>query len=629
MEKQPLSHAEESALQDFIRNLGWGTTTRIQDELRYSLSADKLCCFCAKKRVPLPIPSFKPWDIVSFKLALAFQIRFSNEDTYNLINFIATNLRNIAEHAQLEHNFDLEGLEGKVIKTIDALLPDGSTEDPEQAYVNLIRVNFLNKYLNLPDLMQAFMQEVPAIAEQTRLHSTLALPWELRDGIPQFRHNNTLTFTNDEGDETLLVEPGFLTFFHDISVNRVAIRVFFETHSPFVLLTIWKDTDFKLAELVTAWVQFARQQLTNLLAIVEYQDFDKNLLLEVKLDRKFLDKGNATVFPLSALALDSYMVSNVSPIATRYFSNPPVSFDELEAVTSYEKGLQFKRGGKYFDAIEHSIAALKIFNRYAQKQGVVLTLINLSDIAKKTQKYAEAEKYLKDALEVCKSGEVDDDLIVHVQQLLGLLKIQTGPPEEAIVAFDTAIKFLETSSASGAPAKRAKVATLRLKLARAYLLTNNPTHAKIELKDALRYAKVVIVDPEANAEFMAQYYIEAAFIAEKRELYSQAVLTLRKAVALDEKITNKTLMVQVFLDLARISLMYRKNAPYSIKMLLRAERILIDKKGGSKLRLIKVYELMSDAYNMLKDLESAHNYRKRAADLRRALKIQATREAEK
>ena len=625
-ENQPLTHAEDIALNDFIRNLGWETTTRIQDEFRYSLASDKVCCFCVKKRVLLPVPTFKPWDVVSLKFAFAFQLRFPGEDTFNLLNFVATNLRNVATQAQLDHDFFIQGIEGKLIKALDMLIPDGSTDDLEQTYANLIRVNLLNKYLAYPELNQAIMKDLPAIAEQSRLHPTLAMPWELHDGIPQFRHENTLFFTNDDGDEYLIVEPGYFTFFHDMQVNRVLIRSSFESHSAYVLLSLWKDMDFKIADLVTAWVQFSRQQLANLTSIVEFQDFDKNLLQDVNLERRLLEKGTDTVFPLSSLAQDSRMNSNVTTIPIKYFSKPPMSFDELEAVRAYEQSVQLKRKGKFKEAVDQGIVALKNFNRFAQKQGVVLTLINLSDVAKKTQKYPEAEKYLKDALEMCKSGEVEDDLIIHLQELLGLLKIQVGPAADAVTHLETAIHFLEETTNIEEQKKKSKIAKLRLKLARSYLLADNPAQAKLELKEAIQYAKESIGDPDANAEFMVQYYFEMAFFAEKRENYSQVVISLRKAAALDEKVSNKQLMVQVFIELARVVLTYRKNSAYSLKMLQRAEEILIEKKGENTPRLIKVYELKSDAYALLKDKESEHNYRKQAADLRRALQIRAAHE---
>ena len=619
-QNQPLSHAEEVSLNDLFKKLGWVSTTRLQDDFRYSANVDKICCLTARKNVTLPVRTFKPWAVVSFKSALAFQIRFLNEETYNLLNFVTANLQNVTKKAQLEHNFFLEGLEGKLVRALEDFVPDGGSNDFEQTFSNLLRVNLLNKYSKFGDIHNTFIAELPNICKQAHIKPTFSLPWELKEGYPPFRHENSLFFTNEEQDEYLIVEPGYLTFFHDVKVNRVLVRSFFESHSPYILLAVWKEMDFKLADVVTAWIQFARQQLTNLTAIVEFQDFDKNLLQDINLEKKLLERGMDAVFPLSALSLDSRMAGNIAVPDWRLLNNPPVSFDELEVVHKYQQSIQASRLGKYRDAITFSIDALKGFNRFGQKQGVLLTLLNLSYVAKKGRRLIEAEKYLRDALEICKTGEIADNIITQVQEMLGKVKLLVNQPADAIDHFEIATHFLE-ARVEKEPELQAKIAKLKLKLLRGYIAAGNFTQAKLALKGALSYAKDHLKNPNEFDEFMVLYYVEDALLAEKRENSSQAILALRKAAALEKKVTNKRLLFRVHFNLARLILIHRKNGQFSLKALQKAEEILSEKKEENIPKLIQVYELMSDAYELMKDGETARSFSKRAADLRRALQI--------
>lgn len=618
-QNRPLSNAEEASLNDLFRKVGWVSTTRLQDEFRYSVNPDKICCFTAKKNITLPVRTFKPWAAVIFKSSLAFELRFLNDETLNLLNFVTANLQNVTRQARLEHDFFLEGMEGKVVRAIEDFIPDGATDEVEQTYFNLLRINLLNKYSKFGDINAAFLAVLPKVCEQAHIKPTFSLPWELKDGYPPHRHENSLFFSNEEKDEYLIVEPGYLTFFHDVTINKVLVRSFFESHSPYILLSVFKDMDFKLADLITAWIQFARQQLTNLTAIVEYQDFDKNLLQEINLEKKLLEKGTDSVFPLSSLALDSRMAGKVAVPEWRILSKPPVSFDELEASHKYQQAVQASRAGKYRDAISFSVEAIKGFNRFGQKQGVLLTLLNLSYIAKKGNRLIEAEKYLKDALELCKTGEIDDNIIIQVQSLLGEIKL-ANQPTEAINHFEIATKFLNARGDKD-PQAHEKIAKLKLKLLRGYSSAGNFPQAKIALKEAYSYAKSHLKNAEQQDKFMLQYYLEDATLAEKRENFSQAILALRKAAALESKVAKNPLLFKVHFNLARLILIHRKNPQYSLKSLKKAEEILSENKDQGMPKLIQVYELMSDAYEMLKDGGTARSYSKQAADLRRALQI--------
>ncbi len=623
-QNRPLSHAEDASLNDLLRKLGWVSTTRLQDEFRYSVNADKICCLTAKKNITLPIRTFKPWAAVAFKAALAFELRFLNDETLDLLNFVATNLQNVTRQAKLEHDFFLEGLEGKVVRAIEDFIPDGGTDEVEQTYYNLLRINLLNKYSKFGETNTAFLAELPKVCEQAHIKPTFSLPWELKEGYPPHRHENSLFFTNEEKDEYLIAEPGYLTFFHDVTVNKVLVRSFFESHSPYILLAVFKDMDFKLADLITAWIQFARQQLTNLTAIVEFQDFDKNLLQEINLEKKLLEKGTDTVFPLSSLALDSRMSGKVAIPEWRILSKPAVSFDELEASHKYQQAVQASRAGKFRDAISLSVEAIKGFNRFGQKQGVLLTLLNLSYIAKKGNKLIEAEKYLKDALELCKTGEIAEDIIIQVQSLLGEIYLLANQPAEAIIHFEIATKFLDARGDKDQAQE--KIAKLKLKLLRGYSAANNFPQAKLALKEAYNYAKSHVKDSKQLDNFMLQYYLEDATLAEKRENISQAILALRKAAALESKVDKNPLLFKVHFNLARLILLHRKNPQYSLKSLQKAEEILSEKKEQNMPKLIQVYELMSDAYEMLKDGSTARSYSKQAADLRRAIQIRESQQ---
>ncbi|MFX1325914.1 MAG: hypothetical protein ACFE8N_13255 [Promethearchaeota archaeon] len=266
MSLNPFSLNEIKNLREALEKNGWKIEGFIENYFRYSLKKEKVIIFTIKFPITLPIRINAPFEVMSFRVSVAFQIWNLNQNAYALILYIMKALRNLAISLTLEHSFPIKGREQKLINSLNLIIPETIMDENETVWLNRIRISLMNKREQLKDFSPDQYTSLVKSLQKIGLNPTFNLPWELKDGVPKIRTSETLFFSNeDEFNEFFILERGYFTYFKDLEHKKFYIRSSFDSYSPYILNDLFSDfPEFKLDELVENWIKFSRIILNSL-----------------------------------------------------------------------------------------------------------------------------------------------------------------------------------------------------------------------------------------------------------------------------------------------------------------------------------------------------------------------------
>ena len=107
MSLNPFSSNEIMNLREFFEKNGWKIESYIENYFRYSIKKEKLILFTFKYPITLPLRLNIPFEVVSFRVSVAFQFWNLNQNAFNMILYFMKSLRNLAISLSLEHEFIL------------------------------------------------------------------------------------------------------------------------------------------------------------------------------------------------------------------------------------------------------------------------------------------------------------------------------------------------------------------------------------------------------------------------------------------------------------------------------------------------------------------------------------------
>ncbi|MCK4382262.1 MAG: hypothetical protein KAW66_03115, partial [Candidatus Lokiarchaeota archaeon] len=236
MSLRPFSTTELTNLKKAIERNGFILEGTIENYFRYSVKKDKLILFTIKFPVSLPLRLNFPFEVVSFRICLAFKLWDLNQNTNKVIILIMKMLRDLALQISLEHNFPIKGKETRLLDLLNKLMPETITDENDSRWLNRIRISLMNKRESFEEFDSLYTNKIVNVLDKIRLKPTFKLPWELKDGVPKLRTSETLFFSNDEEfDEFFILEKGFFTFFKDLEYNKFYIRSSFDSYTPYIM----------------------------------------------------------------------------------------------------------------------------------------------------------------------------------------------------------------------------------------------------------------------------------------------------------------------------------------------------------------------------------------------------------
>ena len=453
MSLRPFSSGELVNLKEAIEKNGFKIDGTIENYFRYSVKKDKLILFTIKFPVSLPLRLNFPFEVVSFRISLAFKLWDLNQNTDRIIIFIVKMLRDLALQVSLEHNFPIKGKEIFLLELLNKIIPETISEENDSKWLNRIRVSLMNKRNEFENYDKIYTNKIVSILDNVRLKPTFKLPWELNEGVPKLRTSETLFFSNDElFDEFFILERGYFTFFKDLEYNKFYIRTSFDSYTPYIISSLFNDAEFRLETYVENWIKFSRMMLNSIIEIINLAKTNQNDFIKFnpksELDSNDFESG-INNFPFSALHYESTLSKGeLYQIHNDLFNTPPTNFEVIKSINSYINAEALIKNYRFDEATQLLNDSLKIFNKNRQKKVVVSILLKLREIATLLNQEDIAVNYLRSALEVAKSGEVPIDYIIKIHYYLGKRLYQTEEYDKAMEHFNIIVKFLENEESS-------------------------------------------------------------------------------------------------------------------------------------------------------------------------------------
>jgi tetratricopeptide (TPR) repeat protein len=520
-------------------------------------------------------------------------------------------LRDLALQISLEHNFPIKGKETQLLELLNLLMPEPINDENESKWLNRIRISLMNKQIEFEDFDNLNTNRIVNVLDDIRLKPTFKLPWELEDGVPKLRTSETLFFSNEEEfDEFFILEKGFFTFFKDLEYNKFYIRSSFDSYTPYILYSLFKEADFKIDTLVENWIKFSRMMINSILEIVSLADINQNDYIKFN-PKKELDSDDfefeSNNFPFSPLHYESLMSKgDLYQIHNDLFNTPPSNFEVIKSINSYIDAEQLIKNYRFDEATLLLNDSLKIFNKNRQKKVVVSILLKLREIAYLLNHEDVAYNYLQTALGVAKSGEVPIEYIIKIHYYLGERYFKIERFDKALSHFNIIVNFLENEEPSINKDEY---------LGMAYLYIGLINDKLTKLAEAKTYFKNTFQLGSSSIKVRLNYHLMRAKAYKAKGNLSQTQKLLRAGIDsvginFDEK-EFTPILYDLVLELAEFYIHHRvdsKKALYLMKSIEKQLSLNLKKIHGIR-RSIRWNLLMCDFYDILgRDSDSSTHY---------------------
>ncbi|MFO8020115.1 MAG: hypothetical protein R6U96_15935 [Promethearchaeia archaeon] len=625
---KPFSSNQIESLKEFLEKNNWKIKGMVKNNYRYSIHKLKLLIFTVKFPVLLPFRLNIPYEIINFKISIAFQFFHLNKNIYAILQNLLSLLREQTNNIRLNHKLPFKEKKSEFLELLNILFPEINQNEPESTWKNKIRIAQLNKReeSKINNILQTYLkkkeQPIVETINNVGLSATKDSPWELEKGIPKLRQSETLLFSNGEQfDEFFLFEKEFLTYFKDLQFEKCYLRSFFETYNPYLLYNLFKDyDDYQIEKLLTRWIRFSRLLLNSLINVIneagipqlqhELIDFNYKKLLQ---SDEFEQEENN--FPFSTLYYESLTMKDLKPINRQLFTIAPQSFELLEWYENYKKALKMIKDYKFNEATEILNDSLKVFNRYHQKRFTILVLFALAKIAKLLNNKKMEINYYQNALAITKSGNVPIKYIIEIHYKLGKLFFQSRDLENALDHFDIIINFLSNEEVEF------KESTIflgnsYLYLGLIHLERNEDSKAKPNLKKAFEIGNNTL-----SVKF--NYILKRAQKFKKRG-YPNRALRLLKTSFKESKFEDnqfRKLRIKILLELAELSIHETENRKRAVTFLEKSQHDISRQTIPGMKRAIRWNLLMSDYFKFLENKSrKAQLYLDKSREIKQTLK---------
>jgi tetratricopeptide (TPR) repeat protein len=621
----PLSSNEIKNLRKLIEQNGWKIHGYIENYFRYSIRRNKLLIFSIKFPVTLPLKLNVPFEVAHFYVSIAFKFWNLDQKTYKIILYLLKMLKNLTDQVSIEHNWVITEKEKvKLVNLLNSIIPETIKNENERAWLNRIRISLMNKTDQFSDLENEFLKILVKLLRNVGLKPSFKQPWELKKGIPKIRTPETLFFSNDDEpyDEFFIIEKGYFSYFKDLEFNKFYIRAFFDTYTPYILLELYRENpDFKLELYIENWIKFTRLLLNSMIEILKLAEFNHGDFIQFRAEKELtyedFEEGQNN-FPFSSLHYESLISKELYPPHYDLLNTPPTDFEVIESSNYLIEAQELLESYKFEQASALLEEALKTFNKHKQKKLVVSILLKLTKIAALLNQSNIALNYLKNALEVSKSGDIPPKFIIQIHYKLGKIYFRNEDYTNALNHFNLTLKSLEDAKLTIDDINKEDYSGMTyLYLGLINLEQNNTAEAKDYLKKAYH------VGNTTSPKVKFKYHLFRARYYKNKNKYSQALKVLKLALsAIDLGETKyQDLIVDLLLEISEFYIHYRKDTKKAHYYLQTTEKLVSKKTIPGLHRAIRWNLLMSDFYKfMVKNSENSAYYLSQSRILRAQLK---------
>ncbi|MFX0101108.1 MAG: hypothetical protein ACFFCS_16150, partial [Candidatus Hodarchaeota archaeon] len=249
---------------------------------------------------------------------------------------------------------------------------------------------------------------------------------ELSKGLPAGTVDRLLIFKNPDFQEVVFLEAGFITYFRDIEVENVKLRIYFDSFAIEPLVTFWKAD---IAAFFQAILKNLRLAFGEFLKKTRISEFKKVYFVKKNFDifcsnyLKDFDPlrdpdQKELVFPIPNLLFEIIHSNALVFPSWNIFIKPPETIEELQARRVYENTRSQTKQGNFTETIAALSRILPVFNKSGQKYAFYLVLLELGRLALKVNDYDQVQKKFDLAINFAEKNEgiVSQDEYITLQE---------------------------------------------------------------------------------------------------------------------------------------------------------------------------------------------------------------------
>lgn len=273
--------------------------------------------------------------------------------------------------------------------------------------------------------------------------------------------------------------------------------------------------------------------------------------------------------------------------------------DNCLVVSFYQLGRNANIQGNYSDAIVHSNIMIQIAKKFKDKTYLFEALLTKGNAYFHLGNNEEALSNYMEALTIAKSrnGIV---LKVRVSENIAKIKERIGQPEDALKTYKNNLKLTKKITNN----KLVVINTL-MGIGRVYLQLNQPDSTLFYANKGLKMSEEI-----NNLEGVSYFYNDIGKAYFKKELFHEAIKSLKKSERLILQLNNKTRLTETcyFIGYAYYKLNDLDNAiDYfkKVEQTVNTQRVFLENNFNPP-ELLSTYKLMGEAYKAQhKNIESS------------------------
>nr|MDO8110395.1 hypothetical protein [Candidatus Sigynarchaeota archaeon] len=501
-------------------------------------------------------------------------------------------------------------------------LPEAMENKDENSFHERVRM-FLSSQKGTIDF--ATCKKLAGAFKELNLHPVNKFDdiFELQDGVAATFIDHLLVYKNPDYQELVFLEPGYVTYYRDIEIENVKMRVLADSFAIEPLMKIWKVDIAMVLQNIIKSARAAFMTCINATGISEFTKvyfIKKNFDLYMKTYIKQFDpmknaEAKELAFPIPSTWYE-ILHSTLVPSTWNLFTKPPETFEELQARHVYIDSQKQSKQGNFTEIISALSATLATFNKTGQKYAFYLVLVELARIAVKVSNYPECKAKYDVAIDyaVKSEGLVNPDEIIKLHEEYADACVKFMDFDNGVRQYTVLFNYLERAR----PETDSKRIEILIKLNKIFINRNDFSSLQFEIQEYFKKIKD-FADKHKDKSILASYYRILGLYYEKKGKFSDALTAYKKGLdeAQDAGATETEL--EIIIELGKTYLSgKKKNLELAQRYLERGNEIV--GKTDDLVKELKIYEMLEELYNVLNDYPKAGHYNKESQRLRMALK---------
>lgn len=447
---------------------------------------------------------------------------------------------------------------------------------------------------------------------------------ELQDGISPKFIDHFLVFKNPEYQELVFLEPGYISYFRDIEIENVKMRVLAESFAIEPLIKYWKIDIETILQSIVKSARAAFMECINATGISEFtkvffikKNFDNYMKTYIKqFDPAKNAEAKELAFPLPNAWWEILHTPNLATPAWNLFIKPPETFDELQARRIYLESQKQGKQGNLTEIISSLSSTLATFNKAGQKYAFYLVLVELARIAVKVNNYPECKAKYDLAIDfaIKSDGLVNPDEMIKLHEEYAEACAKFIDLDNAVRQYTVLFNYLERAR----PETDSKRIDVLIKLNKIFINRNDFNSLQYEIQENFKKIKD-FADKHKDKFILASYFQILGLYYDKKGKFNDALTAYKKGLEEAQAAGATETEIVIIIELGKIFLSgKKKNLELAQKYLERGNEIV--GKTDDLVNELKIYEMLEDLYNQLNDYQTAGHYNKESQRLRIALK---------